>query len=208
SEVFGRARDAWRRLHGVEDFPLSRPLPKVTHANPPAGSAAPPPKGNQPAVPAPAFRWQFCQRSAAPPFEGAGEPAEPPAAVSTETPQAESQAAAVVPVEESPLETTIKTLKGSSKAKSLVKFLDEQTSRKATLRAVTRRLYTRGREPTAAQQETARQLIRRTAEKLDRLDAPCRVRWDWDRDEIELVGVAANPGPAKPSGKDVVDVAK
>ncbi len=51
SEVLHRARDAWRRLHGVEDFPLSRPLPKVIHGDPAPATAAPPAVRGEPEEP-------------------------------------------------------------------------------------------------------------------------------------------------------------
>jgi hypothetical protein len=116
--------------------------------------------------------------------------------------------AAVVPDEETALERTLARLKGSSKAKSLVRFLHGQTGQKATLREMTRRFYSKGREPTADQQEPAKQQIRRTAKTLAERKAPLRIEYDWDRDEISLVEVAAKSGPATPSGKDVADVAK
>jgi hypothetical protein len=109
---------------------------------------------------------------------------------------------------ETPLEITLDLLKGTSKAKTLVRFLSEQSTGKATLKAVTRRLYSKGHEPTTKQQAKAKQQIRRTAKALDELKAPLRIEWDWDRDEISLVVAAAKPGPAKPSGKDVADVAR
>jgi hypothetical protein len=118
------------------------------------------------------------------------------------------QAAAVASIEGTPLERTLKLLKGSSKAKSLVKFLHGETDWRSTLREVTRRFYTKGREPTADRLESARQQIRRTAERLAARKAPLRVEYDWDRDEISLVDVAAMPGPATPSGEDVADVVK
>jgi hypothetical protein len=116
------------------------------------------------------------------------------------------QPASSVPTEGTLLERTLEILKGSSKAKSMVKFLHGETGHKTTLREVTRRYYSEGREPTADRQETAKQQIRRTAKTLAERRAPLRMEYDWDRDEIELVEVAAKPDPATPSGKDVADV--
>jgi hypothetical protein len=100
-------------------------------------------------------------------------------------------ATAVMPIEETPLARTLRLLGGSSKAKSLVKFLDKQPARKATLKELTRQLHSRGHEPTRSQLCTAKQLIRRTAATLDQRKAPLRIQWDWDRDEIEMAEVAA-----------------
>jgi hypothetical protein len=107
------------------------------------------------------------------------------------------QPAAVAPIEETPLSRTLHILKGSSKAKNLVKYLHEQTAWKATLREVTRRLYIKveGREPTAGHYNAAKQLIRRKAKSLAGDKAPLRIEFDWDRDEISLVDIAATPGP-------------
>jgi hypothetical protein len=141
-------------------------------------------------------------------------PAKPPPAANRSTPLTEGEpaaagkggedrpeagnAAAVALTEETPLEKALHILKGSSKAMGLVKYLYEQTGWKATLREVTRHLYIKAkvREPTAGHYKAARQLIRRTAKTLARLMAPLRMEYDWDRDEIRLVDVAAKPGPA------------
>jgi hypothetical protein len=90
---------------------------------------------------------------------------------------------------ETPFDRTLSVLKRSPKGKNLVKFLFEQAHRKATLRSVTRHLYSKGREPTIPQQEKARQLIRRTAKTLSqsRRKGLLRIEWDWDRDEIALL---------------------
>jgi hypothetical protein len=136
-----------------------------------------------------------------------GEPAAPAirSITSKETP---IEPAAAGLTEETPLAITLKILQGSSRAKSLVKFLHGQKGRKATLLEVTRRFYCKGREPTADRQGTAKQQIRRTAQTLAERKAPLRIEYDWDQDEISLVDVAANSGPARPSGKDVADVAE
>src|SRR5262249_38685333 len=84
-----------------------------------------------------------------------------------------------------PLDQSLKVLKGSSKAKALITFLFQQSNRKATLLDVTRHLYGKHREPTRFQLSNARQLVRRTAAKLDASDAPLRLEWNWS-EEIEL----------------------
>jgi hypothetical protein len=132
----------------------------------------------------------------------------PPPAESDATPRVNNQVTPVVSIEETPLERTLALLKGSSRAKSLVKFLHGQSDWKATLCEFTRRLYSKGREPTAALQDTAKQLIRRTATTLAGRKAPLRIEYDWDQGQISLADVAASPGTARPYGKDVADVVK
>jgi hypothetical protein len=94
------------------------------------------------------------------------DPAPPPAAAEPAEPAA---------AEGTPLERTLHILKGSSKAKNLVKHLYGQTAWKASLRQVTRHLYSQGREPTADQNDNAKQLIRRKAVALAERQAPLRI---------------------------------
>jgi hypothetical protein len=85
------------------------------------------------------------------------------------------------------LKGTLNTLKGCSKAKTLVKFLARQSGRKATLLQVTNHLYVKGnRVATVRDRNKAKQLIRRTALTLSHVEARWRLEFDWDRDEIAL----------------------
>jgi hypothetical protein len=110
--------------------------------------------------------------------------------------QPEAGNAAVMSTEGTPLSRTLDILRGTSKAKNLVKYLHEQTAWKATLREVTRCLYSKGHEPTAGHYKAARQLIRRTAKSLAAGKAPLRIEYDWVRDEISLSDDVAMPVPA------------
>jgi hypothetical protein len=191
-----RIAKAWYRVAGIV-----RPI-AAGPTRPPSGTVVPDSASSaaSPSMPEAAASQDALGTQA----ESAGRPAPPPGRVESVEP-----AAAGVPTEATLLERTLHILKRTSKAKPLVKYLHEQTEWKATLREVTRHLYCKkGREPTIWQQTKARQQVRRTAKTLGECQAPLRLEWDWDRDEIRLVDVAAKPGPAKPSGKDVADVAR
>jgi hypothetical protein len=90
-----------------------------------------------------------------------------------------------------PLRATLALLKGSSKGRSLIKHLGALTDRRMTLKMVIGHFDLKGKDPSPAQMvnraPAAKQLVRRTAEKLVARKAPLRLDYDWDRDDIRLV---------------------
>jgi hypothetical protein len=86
--------------------------------------------------------------------------------------------------EANPLQRTLKTLKGSSRAKALVLFLTRQRDSKATPLDAARNAKARG-EPTRIDLRNLQQLVRRTAGNLEARKAPLRL--EWTENSIELV---------------------
>jgi hypothetical protein len=125
-----------------------RPAP-LTQGETTAAGADGSPRGDRQAAAADASAT--AAPSDPPEGDGTGPPADP-----GRTPRVDRQPAAVMPTEGTPLEITLTLLKGTSKARSLVRFISEQSTWKATLKNVTRHLYSKSREPTIRQQEKAR----------------------------------------------------